>query len=336
MRYLPYAELTGVPNVIADGHPRRSTVLTLSHWPDSPTPPELKRDLSAEIALAYLERPEHHVDAPVVSNNHFDVDGFMAVWALCHPDTALDDPTLVAEVARAGDFGWTDDDRAIKAAFALGTLKTPAISSLPPETFHGSEPDRVAQLHQQILACFGDVVADLDGHEILWHAQYDDMLATEAAIGRGDIEIEERADLDLAVVSVAPNVVPSLYPYCLQYTGPCHPLPVHRRTQASRVLYFRDSWAGFLYRFESWVDFQSRAVPPRIDLTDLAADLTSREGGNATWTYAWPNNPNPPIAWLTPAELAPTTLERGAIVDALVTALSAPDRSTAPGPVTYS
>src|SRR5688500_7532155 len=167
MRYLPYSEITGVPNVIADGHPRRSTVLTLSHWPDSTTPAELKRDLSAEIALAYLERPEHHVDASVVSNNHFDIDGFMAVWALCHPDAALADRTLVAEVARAGDFGWTDDDRWARAAFALGTLKTAGLSPLPPETFEGSEPDRVSRLYQEMLARFGDVAADLDAHEAL-------------------------------------------------------------------------------------------------------------------------------------------------------------------------
>src|SRR2546423_10914463 len=103
MDYLPYFELTGVPNIIADGHPRRSTVLTLSHWPSSGTPEALQRDLSAEIALAYLNTPEFWVDAHVVSNNHFDIDGFMAMWALCSPEAALADPVLVAEVARAGD-----------------------------------------------------------------------------------------------------------------------------------------------------------------------------------------------------------------------------------------
>lgn len=123
LRYRPYHEMGGVPNVIADCHPRRSTVLTLSHWPDSETPLPLRRDLSAEIALAYLARPDQHLAAEVASNNHFDIDGFMAVWALCHPDDALADPHLMVEVARAGDFGWTGDDRAARVAFALGQVR---------------------------------------------------------------------------------------------------------------------------------------------------------------------------------------------------------------------
>ena len=44
MRFLPYSQIDAVPNVIVDGAPARHTVLTLSHWPKSGTPPELKAD----------------------------------------------------------------------------------------------------------------------------------------------------------------------------------------------------------------------------------------------------------------------------------------------------
>ena len=52
--YLPVEELEGRPHVIVDGAARSGSVLTLSHWPQSPTPVGLARDLSAEIVFAFL------------------------------------------------------------------------------------------------------------------------------------------------------------------------------------------------------------------------------------------------------------------------------------------
>ena len=336
MRYRPYSELTGVPHVIADGHPRRSTVLTLSHWPESDTPSALQRDLSAEITLAYLGLPEHHVDAEVVSNNHFDIDGFMAVWALCHPTEALADTTLVAEVARAGDFGWTDDERAARVTFALGDLRTAATSPLGAEVFTGSEPQQVANLYLRLLHGFGDLVADIDTREDLWGAQVANRAATEDAISDGRIVIDEHPEVDLAVVSVDPSVPVASYHYCLQHSGPCHPMPIYRRTRCSRILYLRGGWAGFTYRFESWVRYISRPVPPRVDLSGLAESLSAQESAGARWAYAWPNNSNPPVAWMSPAELSPTTIRRDSLVAQVIEALSEDRAARASGPVTYS
>ena len=48
MKYLPYEALPGTPNVIVDGSATDDTVLTLSHWPRSGTPPPYKADTSAD------------------------------------------------------------------------------------------------------------------------------------------------------------------------------------------------------------------------------------------------------------------------------------------------
>jgi hypothetical protein len=337
--YRAYYELTGVPNVIADGHPRRSTVLTLSHWPDSATPDPLRRDLSAEIALAYLEAPEYWVEAEVVSNNHFDIDGFMAVWALCNPDEARADPGMVAEVARVGDFGWTDDERAARVAFALGTLKTEAASPLGSDVFAGPDPERVANLYRVLLDGFGDLAAGIDEREELWGSQVANLGQTAQAVSDGRISIEEHPDLDLAVVIVDPDVPITDYSYCLQRSGPCHPLPIHQRTDCSRILYSRGNWVGLVYRFESWVKYCSRPIPARVDLTPAAAALRGMEAAGAEWTYAWPNNPNPPVAWLTPSDLAPTTLGLDTILAVVTQALvtgSEPASKASGGAASYS
>ena len=85
--------------MVVDGSANTATVLTLSHWPHAPCPEELRRDLSAESALAYLDSPSMHASAEVVTNNHFDQDGLMSAYALIEPEAALARAGLVTEVA---------------------------------------------------------------------------------------------------------------------------------------------------------------------------------------------------------------------------------------------
>src|SRR5581483_7958444 len=101
LAYVPYEELAGRPNVIVDGSPTDGTVLTLSHWPFAACPPGLARDLSAEMALAFVGATDV-APAPFVSNNHFDQDGLMSVFALCGGDAPA---AQIADVAAAGAFG---------------------------------------------------------------------------------------------------------------------------------------------------------------------------------------------------------------------------------------
>ena len=84
MRYVPYGELAGRPHVMVDGSAADGTTLVLSHWPGSPTPLELAADLSTEIALRYVERPDLHVAADVASNDHVDEDVRMCARRRSH------------------------------------------------------------------------------------------------------------------------------------------------------------------------------------------------------------------------------------------------------------
>ena len=86
MHYVPYHRLGNIPNIIVDGAANESTLLTLSHWPQSGTPWALKDDLSAQIVFRYLDQPAFHVAVDAVSNNHFDEDGLISLFALLHPD----------------------------------------------------------------------------------------------------------------------------------------------------------------------------------------------------------------------------------------------------------
>jgi hypothetical protein len=289
---VPYADLVGVPNVIVDGTTRKSTVLTLSHWPQSATPSELLRDLSTEVVFAYLHSPSHHVEADAVSNDHFDLDGFMGVWSMINPDDALANEATVAEVARAGDFSKTTDRGAARIAFTLGALR--------------GDDEKPTQQFEHLLPRVGDLLAHVEEHEDLWRNEDESMDATQAALDGGRITIEEDVDLDLAVVTIDPALdLWGKHRYGLMDVAPCHPIPIHNATDRFRVLYRHGRWAGLNYRFESWVQYQSRTPLPRVDLTELAAALTERDGEHE-WSFAWPRSKNPPVPWLT--SWKPTTI----------------------------
>ena len=51
MRFESYPRTASTPNVIVDGPRNASTVLALSHWARSGTPPELRADTSTEIVF---------------------------------------------------------------------------------------------------------------------------------------------------------------------------------------------------------------------------------------------------------------------------------------------
>ncbi|MGI0128587.1 MAG: DUF6687 family protein, partial [Thermoplasmata archaeon] len=73
---------------MADGAPLPSTVLTLSHWPATPSPPELRADTSAQIVFRYLAERDRWPEAGEASNDHLDQDGLVALFALIDPERA--------------------------------------------------------------------------------------------------------------------------------------------------------------------------------------------------------------------------------------------------------
>src|ERR1700741_2614798 len=119
MRYVPWDDLHGGPNIIVDGYPAEGTLITLSHWVGSGSPEEIADDLSTQIAFRYLDRPDLHVAADAVSNNHFDEDGLSGIYAILHPSEALDRRAQIIDVASAGDFGVFDSRDAARVAFVL-------------------------------------------------------------------------------------------------------------------------------------------------------------------------------------------------------------------------
>jgi len=289
LRFVPYHELGDLPNVVVDGAAAPSTVLTLSHWPGSPTPPELLDDLSAQIVFRALAEPERFVGVDIVTNNHFDQDGLVSAFTLVDPDAALARRELLVDLARAGDFGTFESRDAVRLAFAIAAFEDPARSPLDADVLAGSYEQQCGRLYEVLLPRVAELVDHPESIRPLWEDEDACLSESLDAIERGVVRIEEHPALDLAVVTV-----PTAWGdraatrFTMTRTEAVHPSAVNQSTSCLRVLVEHGGSYQLELRYETWVMFRSRAVLPRPDLRLLAARLDEREPGTAHWTADGP------------------------------------------------
>ncbi|HEX9638016.1 MAG TPA: DUF6687 family protein [Acidobacteriota bacterium] len=275
MQFSPYHLLGGRPNVIVDGAPAAGTTLTLSHWPRSGTPWQLKADTSAAIVLRFLRlslgrQQELVLDAELVSNNHFDEDGLLGLWSLLHPDQALRWAPLIEEVARAGDFCCTGHGDAARIAFALATLADSERSPLAAVRATGAQPQADEVRYRLLLEQLPGLLADVGQVRALWAEAWCAYQASLRALECGSARLEEFPELDLVVVEAS---------------EPLHPMAIYNHTDCLRVLESIGATARLHYRYETWVQLVSRPVQPRLDLGPLAARLQQGERERCRWCF---------------------------------------------------
>ncbi|MCP5029478.1 MAG: hypothetical protein GY929_24675 [Actinomycetia bacterium] len=282
-RFLGYEQSRGVPNIVVDGSPNEATVLTLTHWPGQPQPPGTDVDTSAEMVFAHLDDPTGHQPADVVTNNHFDQDGAVGLFALTDPAAALDERERLVDLAAAGDFGTYRYREAARASMILSAFADPLRSPLS-EDLTGDPATDTAYLYQSVLPRLVEMVTDPLGYEDLWAAEDEVLSASEEAIDDGRVRITEYVDLDLAVIEID-STEPERrgHRFGHLYGGPIHPMAVHNATERTRLLMVHGNRFSYVDRYETWVQFHTRTPPFRVDLGPLAEALNRAESGSATW-----------------------------------------------------
>ena len=281
LRFVPYDQTVGTPNVVVDGSPNADTRLTLSHWPGSPTPSDLRDDLSAQIAFHALARPELFRGIKVVTNNHFDQDGLAAAFALTHPDAARDRRDLVIDVARAGDFGTFVSRAAARIAMTLATLDDDERSPLPSAALSAPYAERCGELYEWALPRFTDMLDHPERWRDLWADEDDHLSASLLAIESGRVRLEERPEIAVFTIDDRPALPSSRF--TVATAEPLHPMAMYRSTDRLLVAVVAGRRYRLESRYETWVMLTSRVVTPRRDLRGLAAELTSLEPRGAHW-----------------------------------------------------
>ena len=261
MRYVEYTASAGVPNVVIDGSPNAGTILCLTHWPGIVCSHDgLADDLSAQMAFRYVDRGlDLHGDAAVVTNNHFDQDGLVGVYALVAPDDAVAERALLEDFAAAGDFGTYRDRRAARIAAVISA--TGILTSGDP---YPAGLDHLPKM-----------LDDVDAYRDLWIDDDERLSAGERARDEGRITIEELPELDLAVV-VVDRSVPRTWGH--RFTGRrfegVHPMAIHNATDMSTIALLHGDRFQLTHRYETWVQYQSRPRRRRAALLPLARELT--------------------------------------------------------------
>ena len=293
-RYCPYGQLGAQPNIIVDGKEQRSTVLTLSHWPWNSTPQDLLRDTSTDIAFAYLDATQYHVDIELVSNSHFDEDGLLSMYTVVDPINALAHRDLMIATSRAGDFAICTNEAAAKLSFVLAAYSDPEISPLPAEIFAASDAEQIHGLYSAMLQELPRLLEGVAGYPQFWEPELDHWRQSEVAIADGNVVIDELPHLDLAIIHI-PEDMPArtVRRYLTRWSRSVHPFAVHNITQCSRLIWLKGQSLEFQYRYESWVALASRKPLQRVDLTNLAAELSNYETAAGEWVFEGVNEVAP-------------------------------------------
>jgi hypothetical protein len=141
-------------------------------------------------------------------------------------------------------------------------------------------------LYQAILPQLPDIIHGLDNYSRYWKPEDEVLSESEGMIRNGSIQIDEDPALDLAVVTL-----PESWNGCKVHRftqgrqAVCHPMALHNAVRSFRILLMQGRTYEFQYRYESWVQYMSRRVLPRIDLAPLAAQLSDLESSGGRWIF---------------------------------------------------
>ncbi len=117
----------------------------------------------------------------------------------------------------------------------------------------------------------GGLLADPDRYRFLWAGEWARVEADAALIEAGRATVEDRPADDLAIVR-APR--------------PLHDMAVHPRVASMRVITaLPDGTLSVRHRYETWVEYASRSLPPRVDLAPLLPRLQRLEREPGTWRF---------------------------------------------------
>lgn len=307
MKYVPYSKLSGVPNIIVDGAGQEDSVLTLSHWPGSDTPVEFRADTSTEIVLNYLEakgaKKQYAPKVKAVSNNHFDEDGLCSVWAMLNPKLLERYRSLLLDVATAGDFSTYRRPQAAKVVFTIRSHADPDYSPVHDKLVEddGSGSSR----YQALLPLLEGFLDYTDDYGAYWDDEWSVMLKSKTAMVMGEVELREIPHVDLAVAEAPESL---------------HKMVLYPNTESLRVLTaLPGGYYELRYRYETWVQYASRQVKPRVDLDPLLPRLQELEQEDVIWTFEGIAQTTPALRPVGPdGQPGPSSLSLESLLDELV------------------
>jgi hypothetical protein len=267
--------LRGTPFLCVDGVVEEG--LNLSHWPGNRTPAHLKADTSTEMALRLARDPgraEWLRGVSVVTNNHFDTDGLLSVYACLRPEEALRHEKELIRSARMGDFGEFNSPEAFKLDAVVTAFEDDRRSPVAAEIRGKSEPERYQILYDRLLALLPDLLSDASRYKELWAESLGSLLRSLMRI-KDVTRVREHPEARLTVIEALEPV-----DAMARWNVAGH----HRLLTATR------SDRGYVYEIAfqifSWFETVTPPRGGRVDLSEVAVELDRMEhAAGGRWTY---------------------------------------------------
>ncbi|WP_187263328.1 DUF6687 family protein [Pontibacter beigongshangensis] len=274
-QFIPFSELKQHKAIIVDSmHPNG---LVLSHWRGAPTPAEVRDNTSAAMVLHALRLNLPGLELPYVTANHFDIDGFVGVWSLLHPELALQNEEVLRQMALIGDFRELDLNHplageALKLVCWINAREKELF--YPPfgaEQLPESEVTLCPKKFAYFLREFGRVLQDPDWEKAAWEEEVGEVLLGYRDMYTPEAKITRHPAIGLIV---------------LELPEPLHYYALFSRTQGFDIVLtcYSDNRYELEYKYTTWVDLSSRPTLPRLNLAPLAARLNALEKSGRTWT----------------------------------------------------
>jgi len=251
--------------------------LNLSHWPGNRTPSHLRADTTTEMALKLAGDPGRDAwlqGVSVVTNNHFDTDGLLAVFAILQPEEARYRQRQFVQAARAGDFGEYTTPEAFKFDAVVTAFDDDALSPIADRLRGLSEHERYQTLYDHLLGLLPGLLDDAPRYKNLWTAPLQSLTRSLMRI-RDVARVREHEGARLTVIEA---------------TEPLDRTARFNMARHHRVLTATRTGGGWIYEMAfqiySWFDTVTPPRGGRLDLAPLAAELDRLEGGTeGRWTY---------------------------------------------------
>src|SRR5881394_3933260 len=176
MRFEFYSDaIAGIPKLSVDG--TVDNAIHFSHWQGNKTPQSVKADTSTETVLNVVAAPNRQEltrSIELVTNNHFDTDGLLSVWAMLTGERALPLRDKLIAAAEAGDFCELSSVDGVRASIVIQGSDSPTDKSGSPlaHQLAGEVVTDEARTYDLVLPHVEDVITQSAKYEPLWRESW--------------------------------------------------------------------------------------------------------------------------------------------------------------------
>ncbi len=243
----------------------------LSHWPGNLTPIPLKADTATAIVFRYLSHPDQKDFFPkirIITNNHFDTDGLLSVWAMLNSKRAEPMAARMISAAEAGDFSAFSSEEGVQVNLLVNAFCQNQDSPIFNEVSRYDGP-REAAFYKYLLPIVPDIFRKKDQYRPFWEPPFEKILHTMSLFEKGVIGVEEYEEERLSVVIDEKKPARQAIDHYCQ--GDLFLTIEDRERRAGGYAYTLE------YRYYSWADTVTRPPIKKIPMKNLAETLNKKE-----------------------------------------------------------